>query len=89
VFNPDLALILTVTESPSKVGVCLSRSYRGILDETRIRKRNTYKHTTPYMKFKLELLHIKCHVLEFTKDEAKKIISKDKSKFYGSVHLSQ
>jgi hypothetical protein len=26
---------------------------------------HTYKHTIPYMKFKLKLLHFKCHVLEF------------------------
>jgi hypothetical protein len=32
---------------------------------------HTYKHTIPYMKFKLKLLHIKCHVLEFTKDASK------------------
>jgi hypothetical protein len=29
----------------------------------------------PYMKFKLRLLHIKCHVLEFIKDEAQNIAS--------------
>jgi hypothetical protein len=29
---------------------------------------HTYKHTIPYMKFKLKLLQIKCHVLKFTKD---------------------
>jgi hypothetical protein len=28
------------------------------------------------MKFKLKLLHIKCHVLEFTKDEAQKMLLK-------------
>jgi hypothetical protein len=28
------------------------------------------------MKFKLKLLHIKCHVLEFTKDEAQKMLQK-------------
>jgi hypothetical protein len=28
------------------------------------------------MKLKLKLLHIKCHVLEFTKDEAQKILQK-------------
>jgi hypothetical protein len=33
------------------------------------------------MKFKLKLLDIKCHVLEFTKDEARKIASKDNSEF--------
>jgi hypothetical protein len=35
---------------------------------------HTYKHTIPYMKFKLKLLQIKCHVLEFTKDEAQKML---------------
>jgi hypothetical protein len=28
------------------------------------------------MKFKLKLLQIKCHVLEFTKDEAQKMLQK-------------
>jgi hypothetical protein len=40
------------------------------------------------MKFKLKLLQIKCHVLEFTKGEAPKDASKDKLEFCGSVHLS-
>jgi hypothetical protein len=41
-----------------------------------MRKHNTYKHIIPYMKFKLKLLHFKCHVLEFTKDEAQKMLQK-------------
>jgi hypothetical protein len=28
------------------------------------------------MKFKLKLLYIKCHVLEFTKDEAKRLLQR-------------
>jgi hypothetical protein len=60
-----------VTEPPSKRGVCLPRTYWGILDKVRICKHNTYKHVIPQMKSKLKLLHIKCHVLEFTKDETK------------------
>jgi hypothetical protein len=28
------------------------------------------------MKFKLKLLHIKCHVLEFTKDKAQKVLQR-------------
>jgi hypothetical protein len=36
------------------------------------------------MKFRLKLLHIECHLLEFTKDEAQKIASKDISEFCGS-----
>jgi hypothetical protein len=32
------------------------------------------------MKFKLKLLQIKCHVLEFTKDEAQKMLQKMKPK---------
>jgi uncharacterized radical SAM superfamily protein len=35
---------------------------------------HTYKHTISYMKFKLKLLQIKCHVLEFIKDEAQKML---------------
>jgi hypothetical protein len=37
---------------------------------------HAYKHTTPYLKFKLKLLQIKCHVLEFTKDESQKMLQK-------------
>jgi hypothetical protein len=48
-----------------------------------------HKHAIPYMKLKLKLLHIKCHVLEFTKDEEQKIASKDNSEFCGSIHLSR
>jgi hypothetical protein len=42
-----------------------------------------------HLKFKLKLLQIKCHVLEFTKDEIPKDASKDKSEFCESVYLSQ
>jgi hypothetical protein len=42
-----------------------------------------------HMKFKLKLLQIKCHALEFIKDEAPKDNLKDKSEFCGSVHLSR
>jgi hypothetical protein len=42
------------------------------------------RHTIPYMKFKLKLLHIKCNLLEFTKDEAQMFASKDNSEFCGS-----
>jgi hypothetical protein len=49
---------ITVIEPHQKLGVCLPKSYRGILDETRMHK-HTYKHTIPYMKFKLKLLQIK------------------------------
>jgi hypothetical protein len=48
----------------------------------------TYKHTIPYMKFKLKLLQIKCHVLEFTQDKSPKCASKDNQSFCGSVRLS-
>jgi hypothetical protein len=51
-------------------------------------KHNTYKHTVPYMKLKLKLLQIKCHVLEFTKGETPKDDSKDNLEFCGGVHLS-
>jgi hypothetical protein len=36
----------------------------------------THKHTVPNMKFKLKLLQIKCHVLEFTKDKAQKVLQR-------------
>jgi hypothetical protein len=35
---------------------------------------HTYKHTIPYMKLKLKLLQIRCNVLEFTRDNAQKVI---------------
>jgi hypothetical protein len=35
-----------VTEPPEKVGVCLPRSYQGIVDEARMYK-HTHKHTIP------------------------------------------
>jgi hypothetical protein len=41
------------------------------------------------MKFNLKLLQIKCHVLEFTKGEALKDVSKDNSEFCESIHLSR
>jgi hypothetical protein len=37
---------------------------------------HTYKHTIPYMKFKLKLLQIKCHVLEFTQDKAQNVLQR-------------
>jgi hypothetical protein len=49
---------------------------KGLSPNIILRKHNTYKHTTPYMKFKLKLLHIKCHILEFTKDEAKSLLQR-------------
>jgi hypothetical protein len=35
---------------------------------------HTYKHTVQCIKFKLKLLQIKCLALEFTKDEAQKML---------------
>jgi hypothetical protein len=37
---------------------------------------HTYKHTVPNMKFKLKLIQIKCHVLEFSKDKAQNVLQK-------------
>jgi hypothetical protein len=37
---------------------------------------HTYKQTVPYMKFKLKLLQIKCHVLEFTQDKAQNMLQR-------------
>jgi hypothetical protein len=45
-------------KTTSEMRGCLPRSYRWILDEARMCKHNTYKHTIPYMKFKFKLLHI-------------------------------
>jgi hypothetical protein len=59
---------------PEKVGVCLPRSYRGILDEARIHKHisiSVQYHDIQVIKYSL---HIKCDVLEFTKDEAQKML---------------
>jgi hypothetical protein len=46
------------------------------------------KHTILNMKFKLKLLHIKCHVLGFTKDKSQSA-SKDNQSFCGNVRLSR
>jgi hypothetical protein len=35
-----------------------------------------HKHTIPNIKFKLKLLQIKCHVLEFIKDKAQKVLQR-------------
>jgi hypothetical protein len=35
---------------------------------------HAYKHATPNMKFKLKLLQIKCHVLEFTQDKTQNVL---------------
>jgi hypothetical protein len=37
---------------------------------------HTIKHTIPNMKFKLKLLKIKCHVLEFTQDKVQKVLQR-------------
>jgi hypothetical protein len=37
---------------------------------------HTHKHAVPYMKFKLKLLQIKCHVLEFTQDKAQNVLQR-------------
>jgi hypothetical protein len=50
---------------------------------------HTYKHTVPNIKFKLKLLQLKCHVLEFIKDKAQNGASKDNQSFCGSVRLSR
>jgi hypothetical protein len=59
----------------SEMRGCLSRSYQGILDEARMRK-HTHKHTVPNMKFKLKLIQIKCHVLEFTQDKVQNVLQR-------------
>jgi hypothetical protein len=38
--------------------------------------KHTHKHTIPNMKFKLKLLQITCHVLEFTKDKAQNMLQR-------------
>jgi hypothetical protein len=37
---------------------------------------HTYKHTVPNMKFKLKLLQIKCHILEFTQDKTQNMLQR-------------
>jgi hypothetical protein len=37
---------------------------------------HTHKHTVSNMKFKLKLLQIKCHVLEFTKDKIQSVLQR-------------
>jgi hypothetical protein len=50
-------------EPPQKWGVCLPRSYRGILDEARIHKYNTNKHTIPY-EVQVKIITNYFHVLD-------------------------
>jgi hypothetical protein len=47
------------------------------------------KHIVPNMKFKLKLLQIKCHVLEFTQDKAPKCVLKDNQSFCENILLSR
>jgi hypothetical protein len=59
---------------PKKAGVCLPRSYRGILNEVRMHKHTHISiqyHDIQVIKL---LLYIKCHVLEFIKDESQKML---------------
>jgi hypothetical protein len=37
---------------------------------------HTYKHTISNIKFKLKLLHIKCHVLKFTQDKVQDVLQR-------------
>jgi hypothetical protein len=37
---------------------------------------HTYKHKVQYMIFKLKLLQIKCHVLEFTQDKVQHVLQR-------------
>jgi hypothetical protein len=39
-------------------------------------RKYTPKHTVQNIKFNLKLLQIKCHVLEFTKDKAQKVLQR-------------
>jgi hypothetical protein len=49
----------------------------------------TNKHTIPNMKFKLNLLQIKCHILGSYNRQSPKYASKDDQSFCGSVCLSR
>jgi hypothetical protein len=65
-----------VTEPLKKAGVCLPRSYRGDSrqsENTQMQYISIQYHDIQVIK---KLLRIKCHVLEFTKDEAQKMLHK-------------
>jgi hypothetical protein len=47
-----------VTKPLYKLGICLPRSYQGILDEARIREHNTESIQHQYYEVKVKLLHI-------------------------------
>jgi hypothetical protein len=49
---------------------------------------HTSKHAIPYIKFKLKLLQIKFHVLEFTKDEAQKMLPKIITVIFAEAFIS-
>jgi hypothetical protein len=67
---------LCVTEPPQKLGGLPPKIILGDSQRSENGQTHTYKHTIPYMKFKLKLLQIKCYVLEFTKDKTQKMLQK-------------
>jgi hypothetical protein len=81
IHNPNISTKSTL----EKEGNHLPKSYRGILNEVRICKHNTYKYTISYIKFQFKLLHIKCHVLEFTKHEAKRLLQRITQSFAEAI----
>jgi hypothetical protein len=50
---------------PSQNEEFVSQDHMGDAWQSKNGQTHTYKHTIPYMKFKLKLLHFNCHVLEF------------------------
>jgi hypothetical protein len=76
VFNPNLALIINCNRTTLEMRGLSLKIISGDSGQSENVQTHTYKHTIPYMKFKLKLLHIKCHVLEFTKDEAQNMFQR-------------
>jgi hypothetical protein len=79
----------TISENHLRNEGFISQDHIGGLSMKREYMNTTHISIQYHMKFKLKLLQIKCHALEFIKDEAPKDNLKDKSEFCGSVHLSR
>jgi hypothetical protein len=76
VINNDKNIPLTCDRTTSKMRDLSPKIISGDSRQSENAQTHTYKHTVSYMKFKLKLLQIKCHVLKFTKDEDQKMLQK-------------
>jgi hypothetical protein len=73
VFYPDLALMPTVTKPPKKQGFVSQDSTGGFSMKRECLNTHIIIQYHDIQAIN-QLLHIKCHVLQFTKDEAQKML---------------